>query len=133
MERDEETGAAQAFQRYAEAFKTLDPRSVVRHVHEPALMVSPQGVKVLDSAAAVEEAYRPVMAGLQARGYARTEFSPPIERRLGEDLSILTCTGTWRSTLGQDLGRFGMTFTMRRTAGAWRIVVLAYHPPDARG
>lgn len=131
MARNEESEAVQAFRRYAEAFQTLDPRSVVRYFNEPALMITPQRVQVLDSAAAVEQAYRPVMAELQAKGFARTEFSPLVERRLGGDLAIVSCTGTWKSALGQDLARFGMTYTLRRVVDKWRLVVLTIHPPEA--
>ncbi len=132
MELEKTGEAVEAFRRYTQAFQTLDPRAVVRHFDEPALLITPQGVIALPTGAAVEEAFRHVMSELPAQGYARTEFSPLVERRLGDDLAVVNGVGVWKKASGEDLRRFGMTYTLRRAADTWRIVVAAIHDPEAK-
>src|SRR5262245_46967197 len=124
------TTAIGAFRRYAEAFQTLDPSAIALHFYEPALMLTPDEVVALPNGAAVEQMYKRVMADLPARGYARTEFSGLAERRLSQDVSIVTGVGVWRKASGEELQRFGLTYTLRRAGPRWRIVVGAIHEPD---
>ncbi len=120
--------AIDAFRRYTEAFQARDPRGVVPHFHEPAMMITPREVKPLATGAAVEEVYRRVMTDLP-KDYARTEFSPLEERRLGDDLVMVSGSGAWVNEAGEAFMKFGMTYTLRRTDGTWRIVVAAIHAP----
>jgi hypothetical protein len=130
MAKEKEGDALEAFRRYTESFQSLDPRATASRFHEPALMITPQGVTALPNAAAVEAVYGRVMAELPARGYSRTEFSSLTERRLAEDLATVSGTGVWKTASGDDLQHFGMTYTLRRSAGTWRIVVATIHAPD---
>jgi ketosteroid isomerase-like protein len=125
------TGTAlEAFRRYAEAFRSLDPRRVARHFAEPALMIVPDRVTAFPNATAVEDAYGRVMAELPARGYAMTEFADLAERRLSDDLSQITGNSVWKTAEGADIQSFGITYTFRRTSGTWQIVVAAIHDPE---
>ena len=123
--------AVQAFWSYAHAFQSLDPKAVAPHFNEPAMMITPQGTQTLPNASAVEQAYARVMAELPAQRYARTEFSTIEERRLGDDLTVLTGSGTWVDLSGQPFMPFGMTYVLRRTGEDWRIVVAIIHSADA--
>ncbi len=125
--------AAAAFRDYAEAFRSLDPKAVARHFNEPALLITPQGIDALASAADVERAYARIMADLPALGYADTVFSSVEERRLGDDLALVTGGGTWRKATGEEFLPFGMTYTLRRADGRWRIVVAAIHARQTDG
>ena len=69
MEREKTGEAVEAFRRYTQAFQTLDPKAVVPHFHELALLIAPQGTFALPTGAAVEQAYRGVMAELPAMGH----------------------------------------------------------------
>ncbi|HTP24363.1 MAG TPA: hypothetical protein VMK12_01730 [Anaeromyxobacteraceae bacterium] len=120
-------GPLEAFRRYTADFQALDPRTIAKHCHEPLLQIAPRGVRVLPDGAAVEAAYQGLMADLRARGYARTEFSHLAERRLDDDLALVSCDCAWKGGAGEDLGCFGATYTIRRTRDGWRIVVLAIH------
>ena len=133
MATNENDGALAAFRRYTDAFQTLDPQAVIPHFHQPALFISPQGILALSSAADVERMYRPVMAELPARGYARTDFSQLVEERLGPDLALIRGVGSWRKGSGEEISRFGMSYTLVRAEGSWRIVVAAVHDPVAGG
>jgi ketosteroid isomerase-like protein len=130
MEKEGPGKAADAFRRYAQAFQSLDPRAVARHFNEPALLIMPQGVLALSTAADVEQAYARIMADLPALGYARTEFASLAERQLSDDLALVTGSGVWKKATGEAFMPFGMTYTLRRSADTWRIVVAAIHDPD---
>jgi hypothetical protein len=129
MDRENSSEAIAAFRRYTEAFQTLEPQRMAAHFNEPAIMISPQGVIGLPNAAAVEQAYGRVMAELPARGYARTEFSPLTERKLGRDLVMVSGNCAWKDGAGEEIQPFGITYTLQRADGTWRIVVAAIHEP----
>jgi ketosteroid isomerase-like protein len=130
MHENQTTGAIEEFQQYTQAFGALDAGAVAQHFHEPALLITPQGTVALPTRATVEQTYAGLMADLPARGYARTEFSPLSERRLSDDLAIVSGGGVWKNASDEALMRFGMTYTLRRTGQTWRIVVAAVHAPD---
>jgi ketosteroid isomerase-like protein len=132
MDKVESSPAIEAFRSYARAFQSLDPKAVATHFHEPALMITPRDVHALPNAAAVEQAYARVMAELPAQRYARTEFSQLEERRLGDDLTMLTGSGTWVDTSGKKFMPFGMTYVLRRASQHWRIVTAIIHGTDAK-
>jgi hypothetical protein len=100
--------------------------------NQPALTANPDGVFVLEDAAAVERAYAGVMARLPALGYARTRFSEMSARRLSADLAVVSGGGVWETADGKEIQRFGMTYTFRRTDGAWKILVALVHEPLAQ-
>ena len=130
MKSDTAADGLAAFHDYTQAFQTLDPRAVVPHFHEPALMITPQGVFSLPNGAAVEQAYVHVMADVRAQGYAKTDFPQLAAQRLGDDLVVVSGVGIWKKESGEELQRFGMTYTLRRAAGAWRIIVVTIHDPS---
>ena len=129
MSTDLAADALAAFRNYAEAFRRLDPRTMPPHFHEPALMITPREVSSLPTAASVEQAYTPVMAGLSAQGYARTEFPQLSAHRLSDDLVVVSGLGIWTKESGEELQRFGMTYTLRLTDRTWRIIVAVVHDP----
>ncbi len=121
--------AIETFRGYTAAFQSLNARAVARHYHVPALLIAPHAVYPLASTEAVEEAYRRVMGDAAAKGYARTEFSPLLERHLAEDLAVISGNGTWKKDSGEELQRFGITYTLRKVENDWRIVVAVIHDP----
>jgi ketosteroid isomerase-like protein len=120
-----------AFQSYTRAFQSLDPKAAAAAFHEPAVMITPRGVEVLPDRAAVERAYKRVMAELPAMQYAGTKFEHIGERRLGDDLAQVTGSGTWMNAAGKEFMPFGMTYTFRKNGQSWRIVVAAIHDANA--
>lgn len=133
MDNKDTQEALEAFHRYTQAFQSLDPRAVVPHFHEPAMMISPRGAVALPTGAAVEQLYARVMAELPAQGYVRTEFSSLVGCRLSNDLAVVTGSGVWKRASGESFNTFGMTYTLRRVSGAWRIVVAIVHDPAPSG
>lgn len=133
MDNKDTQDAIEAFRRYTQAFQSLDPRAVVPHFHEPALMINPRGVFALPTGAAVEQLYARVMAELPAQGYVRTEFSSLVARRLSNETAVVSGSGVWRKASGESFSPFGMTYTLRRVGGAWRIAVAIIHDVTASG
>jgi ketosteroid isomerase-like protein len=121
--------AVEAFRSYAAAFQKLDAKAVAEHFHEPAVMVTPIGIFSTPDRAVVEEVYRGIMRDIAARGYARTEFSTLSEQHLADGLAIVKGNGVQRKGSGEDLQRFGVTYTLKRIASGWRIVVATIHEP----
>ena len=132
MDKAHASPAVEAFWSYTKAFQALDAKAVATHFAEPAMMITPQGVSALPNAAAVEQAYARIMAELPAQRYARTDFSEVQERRLGDDLTLLTGSGTWVDTAGKPFMPFGMTYALRRMGQKWRIVMAIIHSADAK-
>jgi ketosteroid isomerase-like protein len=131
MDTVQSSPAIEAFWSYTKAFQSLDAVAVAAHYHEPAMMISPDGVHAFSNAAAVSQGYARVMADLSSKRYSRTAFSPIEERRLSEDVSLLTGSGSWIDSDGRPLMAFGMTFTLRRVENIWKIVVAIVHSADA--
>jgi ketosteroid isomerase-like protein len=129
MQHDEYSGVLEAFGRYTKAFQALDARAVAQHFHEPALFITPKEIVSLPTVQTVEQAYSRVMADMPP-DYVRTEFSPLSEHRLSDDLAMVSGSGAWKNAANDDLMPFGMTYTLRRSGKAWRIVVAAIHAPD---
>src|SRR5262245_44673725 len=118
-----------SFQLYTQAFQALDARAAAQYFHEPAFFITPREVRALPTTADVEQAYAQVMADMPP-DYARTEFGPMSVHRLGDDLAMVSGSGVWKNAANEDLMPFGMTYTLRRTGEAWRIVVAAIHSQD---
>jgi hypothetical protein len=129
MPQNETSGALEAFRFYTQAFQALDARAVAQQFHQPAFIITPKDVLALPTIEAVEQAYTQVMADMPP-DYARTEFSPISEHRLSDDLTMVSGSGVWKNAANEDLRSFGMTFTLRRSGRAWRIVVATIHAPD---
>ena len=123
------SGALAAFNLYTQAFVELNPRAVAEYFHEPALLITPKEVIPLPTAAAVEQTYGQIMREMP-RDYTRTEFRGLSERRLDDDLALVTGSGSWKNASNEDIMPFGMTYTLRRTANTWRIVVVAIHASE---
>jgi ketosteroid isomerase-like protein len=128
-ESEQSNGALAAFKLYTQAFGALDAQAVARHFHEPALLITPKEVIPLPTATTVEQTYARIM-GDMPRDYTRTEFRGLSARRLGDDLALVTGNGSWKNASNDDIMPFGMTYTLRRTADTWRIVVAAIHASD---
>jgi ketosteroid isomerase-like protein len=123
--------AVEGFKRYAEVFARLDARAIVSFYNEPALLISPQGIVALSTGADVERFFGRLMADLRADGYAKSEFPLLAEHYLSSDLAVVSGVGVWRKANGEELRRFGLTYTLCRALPSWKIVVAVVHDPDA--
>jgi ketosteroid isomerase-like protein len=123
--------AIESFLAYAQAFEQLEPQAILPYYHQPCLMISPQGVRALSSHNELAAFFSPLMADLRGRGYEKSRFLGLQATSLGSDLALVHGTGVWLAAGGEELQRFGLTYTWRRGDGSWRLVVVAIHEPPA--
>ena len=71
----DEAEITQTFTNYVQTFQTLDPHATPPYCHVPCILFSPQGVRVMATAAEVEALFTGVMESLKARSYARSELT----------------------------------------------------------
>jgi hypothetical protein len=131
MERTRTGGVVEAFRRYVAVFERLEPRAVAAFYNKPAMLISPQGVVALPTAEAVEQVFTRVMGDLRDQEYARSEFRRLAEHRLSSNLAMVSGVGVWLKDSGQEIRRFGLTYTFCRQTDAWLIAVAAVHDEDA--
>jgi hypothetical protein len=101
----------------------------VPYFNEPAMFISPQAIVDLPTGAHVERFFDLVMANLRSQDYAASEFSNVTERYLTQELAIVSGIGVWKTRTGQELRRFGFTYTLCRVLQSWKIVVATIHDP----
>jgi ketosteroid isomerase-like protein len=118
--------ALAAFNLYTQAFGALDAKAVSRYFHEPAILIAPKDVIPLPTTAAVEQTYAGIMRDMP-RDYVRTEFRNLTERRLGDDVALVTGDGSWKNAANDDIMPFGMTYTLKRSGDSWLIVSAVIH------
>ncbi len=126
-ERDD--AVLETFRRYIRAFETLRPEAVVPYYNEPCLFISSEGVVTLQTSADVAGFFTKVMAGLRGDGYANSAFPDLQVLALSDALTMVRGVGSWQRADGTDLRRFGLTYTLRKSEAAWRIVVAVAHDP----
>ena len=68
---DDKAAVAQVLNDYYRAFSTLDAEAVKPYFHEPWQLVSPAGVGVAPTRAALAAVFQPAMEALRARGFAK--------------------------------------------------------------
>ncbi len=129
MKPSEAPDALEAFLKYTQAFQTLDPAAPVSHFHQPALMATPEGIRVLSTASDVAEAYQRLMRMLQGTDYAHSDFVNLTSRRLSETLAIVSGGCIWKKKNGEDMQRFGITYTFTLSKGGWKILSALIHDP----
>jgi ketosteroid isomerase-like protein len=126
-----ETEIVDTFTNYSIAFETLDPRAVLPYYYEPCMLISPQGVAVMTTREQVVEFFTKVMTDLRERAYVRSVMVDLEAKQLSDTLAIVSGVGVWYKSDGNELQRFGLTYTLRRGDAGWKIVVGAVHDVDA--
>jgi len=127
----ETTVITQTFTDYIQTFQTLDPHATLSYCHVPCIFISPQGVRVMATAAEIEALFRQLMESLKARSYARSELTGLNVHQMSETIAMVSVSRVRYNTDGQELERLGETYTLRRTEDGWKIVVAMIHNPEA--
>jgi hypothetical protein len=122
--------AVAAFRQYSAVFEKLDPSAVVPFFSQPAILISPQGMVGLATGQDVERFFAPLMLDLRGQGYAKSEFPRLTEHWLSPDVAIVSGVGVWRKATGEELRRFGLTYTFSRKPGTWQIMLAVVHAPE---
>ena len=97
---------------YYSAFSTLEVQALSPYFHEPSLLISPQGVFAAPTFAAVATAFNPVMEGLRAREFSRSELSVGNVKSLSASAMLVTGVAMRYQRNGQELERAGVTYVL---------------------
>jgi hypothetical protein len=84
----DEAAVTQVLTDYYVAFSKLDVQAVLPYFHHPTLLVSPAGVVAAPTSDALAAIFAPVMDGLRARGYGRSELDLERVRPLGSTAAL---------------------------------------------
>ena len=127
---DDKAAVAQVLTDYYRAFSTLDAEAVKPYFHEPWQLVSPAGVGVGTTRAALAAVFQPAMEALRARGFAKSELINLHLKRLSAATVIAGGVAVRRKTDGEELERAGVVYLMQKTNAGWQIATLVIHDAD---
>jgi hypothetical protein len=111
----QQAASTESFRRYVEAFRTLDPRAALRHLHIPFIFVDDRGARLLLSATEAEALLTIVMDALRIRGYARSDIGELHVYPLNRHAAIISVNRIRYTTAGEELERVGETYTLVQT------------------
>ena len=123
----DEAAVRQMLNEYYRAFSTLSVQAIYPYLHLPALLIDPLGVIPLPMPSAIEPIFAPVMEGLRIRGYARSELGSQEIRILSAQSASATGVAIRYKSTGEELERAGISYLLRKTDDAWKIVVMVLH------
>lgn len=112
---------------YVKAFESLVPENVVKFYGLPCVFVSPMGVVPVTSAAEATQIVTGLVAQARSQNYARTEIPTLAVQKLGQSLAILMGQFIRFDEAGNEISRFGFSYTMKRRDDSWEIVVALGH------
>jgi ketosteroid isomerase-like protein len=127
---DDKAVVAQVLADYYAAFSTLDAQAVGPYFHEPSLLVSPAGVTPTLTRGAVAAAFQPVMDGLRARGFARSQLINLRLKRLSASTMIAGGVAVRRKADGDELERAGVVYLLQKTNDRWQFATVVIHDAD---
>jgi hypothetical protein len=115
---------------YYRDFSTLNIQAILPYFNEPSLLVGPQGVLPIPQRAALVAVFGPVMEGLRAKGYGRSEFELGYFKSLSSSAALISGVAVRYKTDGQQLERAGVTYLLHKTESGWKFVTLILHEPN---
>lgn len=116
---------------YYRDFSSLNVQAILPYFHEPSLLVGPQGVIPIPDRAALVAVFGPVMEGLRAKGYGRSELEPGYVKSLSSSAAVVGGVAVRYHTDGQPLERVGVTYVLHKTESGWRFVTVILHDPPS--
>jgi len=115
---------------YYRDFSTLNVRAILPYFNEPSLLVGPQGVIPLLDRAALVAVFGPVMEGLRAKGYGRSELELGYVKSLSSSAALIGGAAVRYKTDGQQLERVGITYVLHKTESGWKFATVILHDPN---
>jgi hypothetical protein len=114
----------EAIREYYTVFSTLDLDAIVSNYCEPCMTIAPQGVSLAANHAALANSIAPLVGGLKAKGYARSEFVQPDVTMLGDVAALVRGVAVRYSAAGPELERVPLSYLMHRGEAGWKIAAL---------
>ena len=128
---DDEAAVSRVLTDYVSAFGTLDVQAILPYYHEPCLLVGPQGVAALPTHAAMAAAFTPMMEGLRAREYDRSDLRMLHIKQLSATAALASGVAVRYRADGQELERVGVSYVLHKAADdRWSIAVTVIHDTD---
>lgn len=116
--------ALDAVREYYDVFSTLDLSAIASYYSEPCMSISPQGVFSAGNRAMLASAFAPVIEGLKAKGYGRSEFVEPQVTMLSETAALVQGVAVRYTAAGPELERIQISYLMHRAEAGWKIAML---------
>jgi hypothetical protein len=116
---------------YYRDFSTLNVQAILPYFNEPSLLVGPQGVIPIPDHPALVAVFGPVMEGLRAKGYGRSEFETGYVKSLSSSAALVAGVLVRYKTDGQELERAGITYLLHKTESDWKFATVILHDPNA--
>jgi hypothetical protein len=114
---------------YYRDFSTLNVASILPYFHEPSLLVGQQGVMPIPDRRALAAVFGPVMEGLRAKGYGRSELELGYVKSLSATAAIAGGVAVRYKKDGQE--RVGVTYVLHKTESGWQFATLILHDPKS--
>ena len=76
--------------------------------------------------------FGPVMEGLRAKGYGRSELELGYIKSLSSSAALIGGIAVRYRTDGQELERVGITYVLNRTVSGWKFATVILHDPTCR-
>jgi hypothetical protein len=115
---------------YYRDFSTLNVQTILPYFNEPSLLVGPQGVIPIPDRAALAAVFGPVMEGLRAKGYDRSEFELGYVKSLSSSAALIGGVAVRYKTDGQRMERVEVTYVLHKTESNWKFATVILHDPD---
>jgi hypothetical protein len=111
----------EALLEYYRVFSTLKIGDIVEYFTESCMFVNPSGVSSTDRTG-VGEALAPLIDGLRAKGYQRSEYVEPEVIPLTETAALIR--GVAVRHMGDGLQRVPISYLMHRSETSWKIAAM---------
>lgn len=118
---------------YYRDFSTLNVQAILPYFNEPSLLIGPQGVIPIPNRAALAAVFGPVMEGLRAKGYDRSELELGYVKSLSSSAALIGGVAVRYKTDGQQLERVGITYVLHKTKSGWKFATVILHDPNPPG
>jgi hypothetical protein len=118
---------------YYRDFSTLNVQAILPYFNEPSLLVGPQGVIPIPDRSVLVAVFGPVMEGLRARGYDRSELELGYVKSLSSSAALIGGVAVRYKTDGQQLERVGITYVLHKTDSGWKFATVILHDPNMPG
>ena len=127
---DDKAAVTRVLTDYVNAFGTLDVQAILPFYHEPCLLLSPQGVAAVPNHAAMEATFAPLVEGLRARGYSRSELSMLHVTQLSTTATLASGVAARFKADGQEMERVGVSYLLHKADDRWTIAATVIHDAD---
>lgn len=116
--------ALEVVHEYYGVFSTLDVSAIACYFCEPCMSIGPQGVFSAASRVDLANAFVPLVEGLKAKGYKRSEFAEPEVTMLGETVALVRGVAVRYGAAKPEIERVRISYLMHRTDAGWKIAVM---------